>query len=84
MMWSMLQLAEDQQLALKWAVKAAESQIDFKYILATQEDINRGYIMRNGMRFEISPSAKYILVQNASALTKNHDLSGIYSPRIAE
>lgn len=38
--------------------------------------------MRNGTRYDISPSAKYILVKNASDLIKSPHLPGVYSPQI--
>lgn len=78
-----VQLNEDQQSALKKAAKIVHGQNKSTYIFATQEDISRGYAEYGGVRYDISSSAKLILVQNASSLSKDSRLTGIYSPKIS-
>jgi len=75
-------LDEDQKGALKKAAKVPEGQRVPTYIFVTSNDIIRGYIKYKEECFEISPTAKLILVNNAENLSRDPHLGSTYSTKI--
>ena len=78
-----VQLSEDQQSILKKVARVVHGKDKPAYIFATQEEITRGYAEYNGEHYNISSSAKLILVRNASSLDKDSRLTGTYSTSIS-